>query len=389
MIPKLNKTILSCVLLLSGIGLLSLWTQSPPTGLDGKSIAQSIFLKQLSFLGISLAVLGLVAWPHYLNYRHAAYVFYAILLGLLALLLVKGSATNGARCWFSLGPLKFQPGEFMKIAVVLVLASVLMYGRDVQRWRGLVLPMALTSVPAALILVQPDLGMTLLFIPTLLAMLYAAGARKRHLAVMILVLIAAVPVMWMKGMKEYQRNRVLSFAFPEKVPPDQRYQQDLSVKACASGGPLGRGVGESGTAAAFNIPERHTDFVFSIIAEDLGFAGSSFVLILLAIYFATSLRIAHQSREPFGRLLVVGLTTLFATQTCVNIGMTLGVAPITGLTLPFISYGGSSLVTCAISAGLILNVSARWQPGFSSRDMADGAVELRDFQPQSVRGAGP
>jgi rod shape determining protein RodA len=385
MIPRFNKTILGCVLLLSGMGLLSLWTQAPAStsDLSGHAITQSVFLKQLTFLGISLAAMGLVAWPHYLNFRHLSFILYVVLLGLLALLLVKGQVVNGARCWFSVGPIKFQPAEFMKIALVLVLANVLMYGREVQSWKGLVPPLALTALPAALIVVQPDMGTTLLFIPTVFAMLFAAGARKRHLAILLLIMLLAAPVVWVKGMKDYQRNRITSFL------TGTGYQQMQSVKACASGGPFGRGLGESGSATtSYYIPERHTDFVYSITAEDLGFVGSSFILLLIAIYFATSLNIAHQSREPFGRLLVVGLTTLFATQTFINIGMTLGVAPITGLTLPFVSYGGSSLLVCSISAGLILNVAARWQPGFSSRDMAGGSVEIRDLQPRSVAGVG-
>jgi rod shape determining protein RodA len=367
------------------MGLLSLWTQSPAStsDLSGSAISQSFFLKQLTFLGVSLAVMGLVAWPHYLNYRHLAFVVYLVLLGLLVLLLVKGQVVNGARCWFSIGPIKVQPAEFMKIALVLVLANVLMYGRDVQSWKGLVLPLALTALPAALIVVQPDMGTTILLVPTVLAMLFAAGARKRHLAILLIVLCVAAPAVWFKGMKDYQRNRITSFL------TGTGYQQSQSVKACASGAAFGRGLGESGSATTtYYIPERHTDFVYSIVAEELGFAGSSFVLLLIAVYFATSLNIAHQSREPFGRLLVVGLTTMFATQTCINIGMTLGVAPITGLTLPFVSYGGSSLLVCAISAGLILNVSSRWQPGFSSRDMAGGSMEIRDLQPRSVAGVG-
>ncbi len=376
---KVNKTILACVLLLSGMGLLSLWTQAPLTDLAGKPITQSIFLKQVTFLGVALAVMGLVAWPHYLNYRHLSFVLYAVLLGLLALLLAKGAVVNGARCWFNLGPIKFQPAEIMKVALVLVLANVLMYGRNIQSWKGLAAPIALTAVPAALIVVQPDMGTTILLVPTLFAMLFAAGARKRHLAILLIVFLAAAPVVWLKGMKEYQRDRITSFLFKPC------YQQLQSVKACSVGGFAGRGVGESGTATTFHIPERHTDFVYSIVAEDLGFVGSSFVLLLLTVYFATSLKIAHQSREPFGRLLVVGLTTLFATQTFINLGMTLGVAPITGLTLPFVSYGGSSLLMSAMSAGLILNVAARWQPSFSSRDLADGSVEIRDFNPGSIR----
>jgi rod shape determining protein RodA len=382
MIPRLNKTVLACVLLLSGMGLLSLWTQAPASDLSGHSITQSIFLKQLTFMGISLAVMILVAWPHYQNYRHLGFVMYVVLLALLGLLLVKGNVVNGARCWFNVGPIKFQPAEFMKIALVLVLANVLMYGRDVQSFRGLLLPLALTAVPAALIVVQPDMGTTILLVPTVLSMLFAAGARKRHLAVLVGLLLLATPAVWFAGMKEYQRNRIVSFM------SGSSYQVGQSVKACSAGATFGRGMGESGAASPYFIPERHTDFVFSIICEDLGFAGASFVLLLIAIYFSTSLKIAHQSREPFGRLVVVGLTTLFATQTFINLGMTLGVAPVTGLTLPFISYGGSSLLVCSIAAGLILNVSARWQPGFSSRDMAGGSVEIRDLQPKSVVGVG-
>ncbi|MBV8880126.1 MAG: FtsW/RodA/SpoVE family cell cycle protein, partial [Planctomycetaceae bacterium] len=270
---------------------------------------------------------------------------------------------------------------FMKIALVLVLANVLMYGRDVESWRGILLPLGLTAIPAGLIVVQPDMGTTVLLIPTVFAMLSTAGARKRHLAVLIGLMVVAAPLLWFKGMKDYQRGRITSFL------TGHCYQVEQSVKACTAGGTSGRGLGESAANPLYSIPERHTDFVYSIVAEDLGFFGCSFVLLVIAIYFATSLKIAHQSREPFGRLIVVGLTTMMATQTFINLGMTLGVAPVTGLTLPFVSYGGSSLLMCSISAGLILNVAARWQPGFSSRDMA-GSVEIRDLAPKSVVGVG-
>ena len=381
MMPKLNKTILACVLLLSGVGLLCLWTQAPSTDLAGKPLTDSVFLKQLTFLGISLSMMVLVAWPHYSNYRHLAPVLYLVLLGFLVFLLVKGNVVNGARCWINVGPIKVQPAEFMKIALVLVLANVLMYGRDVQSWRGLLLPLGLTALPAVLIVMQPDMGTTVLLIPTVFAMLFAAGARKRHLGILAGLMLVAAPVVWFQGMKEYQRYRISSFL------TGRSYQVEQSVKACTAGGTTGRGLGESGANPLYSIPERHTDFVYSIVAEDLGFLGCSFVLLLIAIYFATSMKVAHQSREPFGRLIVVGLTTMFATQTFINLGMTLGVAPVTGLTLPFVSYGGSSLLVCSLSAGLILNVAARWQPGFSSRDMA-GSVEIRDLAPKSMVGVG-
>jgi rod shape determining protein RodA len=385
MVNRLDKIILACVLMLAGMGLLSLWQTAPPTDLSGASITKSIFLRQCTFLAAGLAVMGLVALPNYQHYRRAAWFLYAVCGAALLALLVLGRYTRGARGWFAVGPINIQPAEFMKIALVLTLARILMYAREVQRFRGIVIPLLVTAAPSALVLLQPDLGTTLLFVPTVLAMLFAAGARKRHLALIVLVLLVAAPIAYVYGLKDYQRNRLISFAFPDKVPPELTYQQDQSEKACASGRTWGRGIGESGTQLPFYVPDRHTDFVYSIIAEEMGFAGSTFVLILFAAFFSQSLRIAWLSREPFGRLIVTGVTVLFATQTFINLGMTLGVAPITGVTLPFVSYGGSSLLTCAISAGLVLNVSARWQPGFSSRDMSGGSREISSFEPQGVK----
>jgi rod shape determining protein RodA len=385
MMPRFNKTVLACVLLLSAMGVLSLWTQAPPSDLSGESITKSIFLKHVTFLGAALAILGLSALPHYQLYRRLAYVLYGACVIALAALLIKGNYTRGARGWFALGPINVQPAEFFKIAYVLTIARVLMYGRAVQTWSGVALPVLLTALPAGLILLQPDLGTTLLFVPTLLVMLYAAGARRSHLLIIITTLLIAAPIGYFFVLKDYQRNRLIAFAVPDQVPPALTYQVKRSIEACAAGRLMGNGLGESGQNTPFHIPDRHTDFVYSIIAEELGFVGSTFVLLLFAGLYGQSLWIAFQSREPFGRLVVAGLTTLLATQTLINLGMTVGVAPITGVTLPFISYGGSSLLTCALAAGLTLNVSARWQPGFSARDMAGGSVEISSFQPQPVK----
>ena len=250
-LPRFNKTILACVLLLSGLGLLSLWTAAPPTTLAGESITRSIFMKQLTFMGVGLAVMALVAIPHYQLYRRLAPLLYVVGLLALAALLFKAKYTRGARGWFAVGPVNVQPAEFMKIAFILVLARVLMYGRLLQEWRGLLLPLIVTAVPAALIVVQPDLGTTLLFVPTLLAMLFAAGARKRHLAVIVGVLLAAAPLVYFYGMKPYQQNRLIAFAFRDRVPADMIYQVTASEKACASGSLIGRGLGESGSALPF------------------------------------------------------------------------------------------------------------------------------------------
>jgi rod shape determining protein RodA len=378
--PRVSKTLAATVLLLCGFGLLSLWTAFPPTDLSGASITKSIFLKHATFLAAALAFMGLAAIPHYQIFRQLAWPAYGLGLALLSLLLLSARFTRGARGWFAVGPLNVQPAEFFKIALVLALARCLMYGRAVQTWTGIALPCALVAVPAVLVLLQPDLGTTLLFVPVLFAMLYVAGARKRHLAALAAVLLAAAPVAYFTVLKPYQRERLTSFL------GDGGYQQNQSERACAAGHLTGRGLGEGGSQLAFYVPDRHTDFVYSIIAEELGFVGSTFVLLLYGALFAQCLRIAHQSREPFGRLIATGMTAWMATQTFINLGMTLGVAPITGLTLPFVSYGGSSLLTCAIATGIVMNVGARWTPGFSARDMEGGAVVIGGITPRSARG---
>lgn len=377
--PRHNRLLAATVLLLAGMGVLALWMHAPPEDFTRASLAKSSFLKHVVFLAVALSVMGLAALPHYHLYRHLAWPLYGAGLVALAALLIKGTKTRGAAGWFALGPINVQPAEFFKIALVLALARILMYGRAVQTWSGIALPALATAVPAVLVLLQPDMGTTLLFLPTVFAMLYVAGARKRHLGILAAALLVAAPIGFFK-LKPYQQDRLTSFWTGKN-----NYQQDQSVKAVSAGRTLGRSLGETGAQLPYYVPDRHTDFVASILAEELGFIGSSFLLLLFAALFAQCLRIAHQSREPFGRLVVVGLTVCFATQTFVNLGMTFGVAPITGLTLPFISYGGSSLLTCGIALGIILNVGARWQPSFSARDMAGGSVEINGFQPQAVK----
>ncbi|MBI2899659.1 MAG: rod shape-determining protein RodA [Planctomycetes bacterium] len=378
-IARLNWVLLACAGLLCATGLLMLWTFSPPDWDDPK-VARNVFVRQAAFLAVGLAVLGVTLIPNYLYARRAAWFLYGACAATLGALLLLARETNGTRGWFDLGPLKVQPAEFAKIATVLALARCLMYVKDLDRWRGLAKPIAVLALPAGLILAQPDFGTAALFVPAFLAMLWAAGARTRHMIAIVIVLAAAVPVAFRFGMKEYQRNRILSFLHPEKVPRELRRQQEQSVKACGAGGAAGRGIQETWGNTAFYIPERHTDFVYSLVAEQFGFVGSTFVLLVFALFLAQALRMAYFSREPFGRLVVVGLSTFLAFQVYVNVGMTLGVAPITGLTLPLVSYGGSSLLTTLISVAIILNVGSRWTPSFSSRDLG-GPVEMTAFRP--------
>jgi len=272
-----------------------------------------------------------------------------------------------------------QPAEFMKVALVLALARLLMYAPSLEKARSLILPILVASVPTALVLIQPDLGTAMLYFPAMLAMAYAAGARLKHVLGLVLLAALAAPPAYLYGMKEYQRNRLISFLLPDQVPKALTYQQSQSVRAVASGGLEGQGPGESAVSQPFHIPDRHTDFVFSIIAQDFGFLGSSFLLLLYAVYFLHAMRIAHNTRESFGRLVAVGLITIHAAQVFINIGMTIGIAPIAGLTLPFVSYGGSSLVSSALTAGILLSIGSRWIPTFGRRETDSGQVFIRDL----------
>lgn len=373
---KLNLVLLGSVVLLCVMGLFALWSY------DGGDLRY--FKRQIMFAGVGIAVVGAAILIPYRTSRYASYALWICGVAALAALLVFARAANGARGWFSLGPIKVQPAEFMKIFIVLSLARWLSYARSTAQWRGWVVPGLLALVPMGLIALQPDFGNAILIPPMLLAMMYVAGARTLHLAVILSALVVSAPLTFQFGLKPYQRDRLTSFLWPERVPKNLTYQQSQSEKACASGGLAGR-AGSSQGQYAYHVPERHTDFVFSIIAEEFGFIGSSFLLLLYAAFFWQTGRIACTTREPYGRLVAVGLSTFLLLQVFINLGMTTGVAPITGLTLPFVSYGGSSLLTCCLAAGLLLNIGSRWIPTFSRHDLDAGHGAIKEFRLQGVR----
>ncbi|MBI2931002.1 MAG: rod shape-determining protein RodA [Planctomycetes bacterium] len=370
-VGKISLPLAGSAALLVGMGLFALWSHDQE--------GHQYFQKQVTWVGVGVVALLVMLGPHYRHSRHFAYPIYLALVASLVALLVFARKTNGAQGWFALGPLKVQPAEFVKIGVVLVLARWLAASRHVHTLRGLAAPILLALTPMGLILLQPDFGTAMLFVPVLFAMLYVAGARRKYLLVGLAALLVVTPFAYRFGLKEYQRDRLTSFLWPDKVDKDLSRQQMQSVRACAAGGLAGA---ESG---GYYVSERHTDFVFSIVAEELGFLGTSFVLLLFAVLFVQAGWIAARTREPYGRLLAVGLLVFLAMQVFINIGMAIGVAPITGLTLPFMSYGGSSLVSCMLALGLILNVGARWVPTFSSRDLDPGHVAIREFVPQEKK----
>ncbi|MBI4635808.1 MAG: putative lipid II flippase FtsW [Candidatus Rokubacteria bacterium] len=283
-------------------------------------------------------------------------------LGLAAVLLVAvlipplGQEINGTRRWLRLGPMSLQPVELAKLALVIYLAAYLARRRERLRasWRALLHPLAVAGGLAVLVLLQPDLGSCLTLIALTFALLFLGGVRVWHLG---LVLASAAPLITVAILTApYRLRRITAFVDPWQDPRGSGFQIIQSWLALGSGGWFGRGIGES-RQKLFYLPESHTDFIFAVIGEELGFVGATAILLLFVVLIWRGLRIGLRAPEPFGAYLALGLTVLLATQTLVNLGVVTGVLPTKGLPLPFISFGGSALSVTMLSTGVLLNIS--------------------------------
>jgi cell division protein FtsW len=280
----------------------------------------------------------------------------ATILLILVLIPPFGQSINGTRRWIRLGPLSFQPVELAKLALVIYLAAFLARRREhlQQFWRGFLPPLLVVAPLAGLVLLQPDLGNGLTLVALTFGLLFLAGMRIQHLA---FIMVLAVPVViGLVMMAPYRLRRIMAFLDPWQDPRGSGFQIIQSYLAIGSGGPLGRGIGES-KQKLFYLPESHTDFIFAIVGEELGFVGAMALVALFAVFIWRGLRIGLRSPDPFGAYLALGITVLIATQTVVNLGVVTGLLPTKGLPLPFVSFGGSALVVTMLSTGVLLNIS--------------------------------
>ncbi len=318
--------------------------------------------------GVGLLLLTLV--PSYRRIGQYSYLVYGLVLSLLLLLFIDRyvdlpliPVKRDVRRWIEVGPLRLQPSEFMKVALILALAWYLRYRKSYRTWPGLLPPFMLTLVPMVLILKQPDLGTTLMLLPVLLAMLFVAGARRRHLATIILAGCATMPLFYFYGMKPYQRDRIRVLFKQEAA--DQRwhmgpgYQLRQGLIALGTGGLTGVGYGQGPVVRYGLLPEEHNDFIFAVIGNQWGLAGCLLVIGCYIVIIVCGLEVATVTNDPFGRLLAVGVVVMIVAQALLNICMNIGLAPITGMTLPFVSFGGSSLWANFLALGLLVNVAQR------------------------------
>jgi rod shape determining protein RodA len=355
-IRQVDFGFVALLFLLSGLGLIVLWSASHgPEGYVSGYVG-----RQLRWMALGIGVMVCAAALDYRRLQKYAGLLYVANVGMLVLVLLAGRMSMGARRWLSLGWFSLQPSELMKITVVITVACLLARERSAPPHgvRQLLLPAATTALPLGLILFQPDLGTSLLLGAVLSALVFFQGVRRKLLMGVCCALLAAAPVGW-GFLHEYQRQRVRTFLNPESDPLGAGYHIIQSKIAVGSGQLLGKGYLKGTQVHLQFLPERHTDFIFSVLAEEWGFLGCMAVLSLYALLVLWGLDIAAKARDSFGRLLAVGVTAILFFQVVVNVGMVTGMLPVVGLPLPLFSYGGSSVLTTYAISGILLSIRIR------------------------------
>jgi rod shape determining protein RodA len=315
-----------------------------------------IALKQMVRIAVGLLVfLGIVSVGHK-TFLNVSYVLYAVMLVLLVMVLIFGTKRYGAQRWLYMGPFSFQPSEFSKLAVILALSHYLgKRKKNLYQMRRFVVAFIMTLVPLVLVLKQPDLGTSLIFLPILLCMLYVWGAKLRYFLTTFMLGLCSLPFLWML-LKPYQKDRLFAFLDPNRDPLGASYTVIQSKIAIGSGGFLGKGWLNGTQNKLHFVPEHHTDFIFSVVGEEGGFISVLVFFLLFVLFFRLSFMVIRRTTDVSGRLLTTGIISMVFFHIFINIGMTIGMMPVTGLPLPLISYGGSSLLTFFISFGLLVSI---------------------------------
>jgi rod shape determining protein RodA len=360
-IRHVDPVLLVAAILLALIGLFAIYSATHQSlavvGLDPGRFVK----RQITFVAVAAIVLLLVASVDYRLFKVYAGIVYVSSLVLLVLVRTPlGTSVKGSQRWFELFGFQLAPSEIAKLAVIGMLAAFLSEIRGELTLTDVFRASALAALPAALVFLQPDLGTSIVFVAILVGVLVVAGARARHLGVLALTAVALIFAGFQVGLvKEYQLERLRAFLDAEDVDDSARWNREQAEIAIGSGGLLGLGYLQGTQTNLDFVPEQHTDFIFTVVGEEFGFLGGATLLSLYGVVLWRAFRISMLSKDPFGTYLAAGIASMFALQMFVNVGMTIGIMPITGIPLPFVSYGGSSLLLNAAAIGVLESVHMR------------------------------
>jgi rod shape determining protein RodA len=318
------------------------------------------FVKQLIFLGISLVLVVVIQFFDAHFWRNASLILYATIIVLLLGLLLFGEATRGTRGWIGIWALGFQPAEFAKLATILILATTIeRLHFDLSKARHVVLVLVIIGLPVLLTVLQPDIGSAFIILLAGVAMILYTGLDRKKLMLLTLMSVFVLAIGWFGLLKDYQKERVLTFMSPQSDPLGAGYNVNQAIVAIGSGGFFGRGLGLGTQSQLDFLPEQETDFIFASLAEELGFITASGLLLIYVIFLWRLYSMLKAGTRPFYNFYLLGIFVMFLSQSAINIGMNMGLFPVTGITLPFVSYGGSSLVANFASLGIAMSMKAR------------------------------
>jgi len=352
-LEQLNWLLISLIIVLAFIGFLMLYSA-------GGGSFKPWLIRQLGFFILFFPLMLFIAITDIKIWFRASYFFYAVALSLVIIVDIMGHNAMGATRWFRIGSLTIQPSEIMKVCTVFALARYF-YSIEIQnigKIQYVIIPLLLIAVPAFFIFHQPDLGTATILLLVGVSVLFLAGVRMWKFVSVGLVVLAAIPFLWHFFLYDYQKKRILTFLDPHQDPLGSGYNILQSQIAIGSGGFFGKGL-LNGTQGQLNfLPEKQTDFIFTMLAEELGFVGCLFTIAIYSAIIGICINIATKTNHQYGRLLTMGIANIFFVHMFINMGMVMGLIPVVGAPLPFVSYGGTIMASMMIGFGLILNVDA-------------------------------
>lgn len=357
LLQNFDWVLLLLLLLITMVSLLNLYSATYSMRDVG---GYQIFIKQIYWFIIGFAIFFMITIFDYHIIERVAYPIYFFSVGLLILVLVIGEVYSGSQRWLSLGRIGFQPSEFSKIALVIILSKFFSSQGEYSeyRLRDLWQPFILVAIPFVLILKEPDLGTSLMLVIIAASIMFFMKINWRSLAIVLVVTVPSIPFVWFT-LKEYQQKRILTLLKPDMDPLGAGYQIIQSKIAIGSGLLWGKGYLKGTQTRLDFLPEQHSDFAFSVLAEEWGFVGSFMLIALYLLLILWSLNIAKNSKDMFGSILAVGIISIIFWQLVINVSMTIGLLPVVGIPLVFFSSGGSSIISTMVGMGLLMNISMR------------------------------